>query len=455
MVMHVRLIRNVLMMSLQLIFVAAFADEQPAPLLKQLLSDLNVDIETAVAQNQVVGSAVAVVEKDKTVFMKTYGVRRRGEEDLVDTDTLFQLGSVSKPIAATFFAAANKNDLVDLNSTVLCPGGSSKNIKASHILSHSTGFERYGWNKKIERGGERERLLKDLCQSKINAPGEQFDYHNLAYSLIEDLLESKTDMPFKAGLKSYLLEPAGMTRTYAGYFELLSDTNRAWPHVALRRKGWTPSQRYSRGYHESAVAAGGINSCVKDMANFLKLQLGFYPELLTSEDLKSFHAPVIRAPDAQAWFRRVSKAPAQTYYGYGWRIAELGGERIVFHTGWVKGFTNLVAFSPKYKVGIVVLNNSESKFSFRTGMGFMRKLLGKDGPAPQRKILAKKKRGAKKAINKKATQKKKAAHKKVAQKKKAAHKKVAQKKTAQKKPGQKKGAPKKVARKKNPSDKVS
>ena len=52
------------------------------------------------------GVAVAVVYKDEVIFSKGYGVREVGKPEKVDENTVFQLASVSKPLASTVVAAA-------------------------------------------------------------------------------------------------------------------------------------------------------------------------------------------------------------------------------------------------------------------------------------------------------------------------------------------------------------
>ena len=51
---------------------------------------------------------------------------------------------------------------------------------------------------------------------------------------------------------------------------------------------------------------------------------------------------------------------SDAHYGLGWRIYQLGGERLVYHGGWVSGFRADVAFSLQRDIGIVVLLNAES-----------------------------------------------------------------------------------------------
>ena len=51
------------------------------------------------ARTGVPGMAIAVVYDDKVVFAKGFGLRRRADPARVDENTVFQLASVSKPIA--------------------------------------------------------------------------------------------------------------------------------------------------------------------------------------------------------------------------------------------------------------------------------------------------------------------------------------------------------------------
>ena len=73
----------------------------PLKNLEPILVKLNADIQKLVQSKQIPGCAVAVVYRNNVVFMNTYGVRMVGKPEKIDVDTLFQLGSVSKPIAAT------------------------------------------------------------------------------------------------------------------------------------------------------------------------------------------------------------------------------------------------------------------------------------------------------------------------------------------------------------------
>ena len=325
--------------------------------------DLDSHMRQSLAKGKVVGTAVAVVEGTQIAFIKAYGVKKRGTRDRVDMDSSFQLGSLSKSVTATLTAVLQKNKLVD-----------ARLPSNRQILSHTTGYSRPGWNSNIERGYSRSLLLKNLSQSDREQPGTKFDYHNLAFSQIEDVIERAIQGTLKDAFEQYLFKPTGMNRATVGFNNFMAQANRVWPHVKTKR-GCVACKTYSKRYHEVVPSAGGINASIRDMARFMQLQMGGFPKLVSTKDLESFYEPVVSAPDALRWLRKVPHSgPIKSYYGLGWRIADINGERVVFHSGWLKGFTNFMAFIPERRVGIVVLTNSESGFSAQTAMRF---LLGK------------------------------------------------------------------------------
>src|SRR5215472_15649853 len=73
--------------------------------LNAALEKMRAFIAETMARTKVPGLAVAVVYGDKTVFAEGYGVRRVGDPAKVDADTVFEIASVSKPIASTIVAS--------------------------------------------------------------------------------------------------------------------------------------------------------------------------------------------------------------------------------------------------------------------------------------------------------------------------------------------------------------
>ena len=72
---------------------------------KSALPQLDKYMQDALTQSGVPGASVAIVFEDQVVYLKGFGVRKVGKNESVTEDTVFQLASVSKPIASTVVAA--------------------------------------------------------------------------------------------------------------------------------------------------------------------------------------------------------------------------------------------------------------------------------------------------------------------------------------------------------------
>jgi beta-lactamase class C len=340
-------------------------------------------IQSNLQNGQIPGCAIAVVFRNQVIFIKGYGVRSTGGHEKTDIDTLFQLGSVSKPIAATLASILEDHGLLHMEEPVneYLPSFALNNrqlpnaLKIKHLLSHTSGVPRNGFNNLIESFTPPAELRNAL--QRIRVPclvGQRYDYHNAMFGLIGNVIQAATLQSFSDALKTNLLLPLHMTNTSSTYEALMRHTNRASPHIKTRGR-ICPCEPYSRGYY-AVAPAGGINSSARDMANFLKAQMGGFPQVVSAKALARVQAPLILTDNLLNSAPCASTRNKNPSYGLGWRVLEYANHKLVYHGGWVRGFTNFLAFLPDQKLGIVVLHNSEAKFSTRLAMNFFETALG-------------------------------------------------------------------------------
>lgn len=341
-----------------------------------LIKELDQDLTQELAEGNFVGCAVAVVHENQVLFCKTYGVRKKGQKETIDKNTIFQLGSVSKPLAATLVHILHEKGIVRTHDLLKEKYPFLHNTtQLHHLLSHTSGYKRTGFNQKIESPLSKNEIVSHLASTQQEHPGESFDYHNLAFSLLEEYLEYKTDKEFPALLKEYLLMPLGMNHTSVGKDAYFSLANKAWPHSATNKKKHVllvPCKEPSYRYHEKVPSAGGINSSITDMIQFLKLHLHPDPQLLSKIQIETMQKSYIEAWDAQ-YFMKNLPPRVKHYYGHGWRILEFpSGFRVIYHGGYLRGIGNLVGFIPHKHIGIILLNNSESQAPKKIAMHFLK-----------------------------------------------------------------------------------
>jgi CubicO group peptidase (beta-lactamase class C family) len=90
-------------------------------------------VKKTIEDRNIPGMAVAVVHNGKIIYEKGFGVRACGHKQLVDRETVFQIGSVSKPVSATLTAILCRENLLDINEPVDgIPGATLR-----HILGHA------------------------------------------------------------------------------------------------------------------------------------------------------------------------------------------------------------------------------------------------------------------------------------------------------------------------------
>lgn len=394
-------------LSLCLFFFSFFQGSPPAYALEAnnivtAIQKMEEQIQDSLQKKRIPGCAVAIVYKNNVIFINGYGVRTLGKEDKIDLDTVFQLGSVSKPIAATLAALLEDKGLLNLDSPVsqYLPGftlnnQSSDALKITNVLSHTSGVPRSGFNNLIETYTPYSDIMAALQKTRVvTQPGLKYDYHNAMYGLISEIIEAATHQTFQQALKVHLLEPLHMHNTSATYDGLFINLNKACPHTR-NGKGLTPCEPYSQGYYIVAPA-GGINSTIRDMAIFLNAQLGGYPKIISRQVLEKMQTPLIATHSLLSGGR--SKNPS---YGLGWRIIDYAEKKLVYHAGWVKGFTNFLAFMPEEQLGIVVLHNADTRFSTPLVIKFFDTALGlpeiKETTKTSKKSQNKKKAKAKKS----------------------------------------------------------
>lgn len=90
----------------------ADAGDLPAQRVTAALPGLEKYVDGLREKAVVPGVATAVLHEDRVVYLRGFGVRELGTTDAIDADAVFQLASVSKPLAATVIAGVVGDGIV-------------------------------------------------------------------------------------------------------------------------------------------------------------------------------------------------------------------------------------------------------------------------------------------------------------------------------------------------------
>lgn len=335
------------------------------PYLRDFISEYDSIIQTIVHKTP--GAAIVIVKGDSIIFSKGYGIRSIKEGDSVDINTIFRIGSVSKGFASVLTGVLAQDSLLNFEDRVtdhyptfkLKSPKHTDALSIKHVLSQSTGLPYQAYTTLIEDGASLDVMIDELqTLDLIGEPGQYYSYQNVGYSLIEKVLECRTNNTYQELLQQKLFTPLNMSNASSDFGSIVSAENRALPHNR-GKTGWF--QRSISTNYYNTQAAGGVNASITDMGQWLKALLGHRPDVLQHATLDSIFTPQIRTYVRYKYFSGWPKVK-KAHYGMGWRIVENGDDKVVYHGGYVNGFSSKIALIPSEDIGICVLTNSSNRF---------------------------------------------------------------------------------------------
>src|SRR5262245_22879190 len=334
---------------------------------KAVLPALEKYMREAQAKTGVPGVSVAVVFRDKVLYLKGFGVREVGKSEPVTQDTVFQLASLSKSVGSTVIASLVEDRIVSWDSKIsdLDPAFQlhdtypTSQLTVRDLYSHRSGLPGDAGNDLEEIGYGRDEILHRL---RYLLPKSSFRstyaYSNFGMTEGGVAAVKPTGKSWEEVSKEKLYTRLGMTHTSSLNADFLKETNVAKLHIKVDGK-WTAKLIRQP---DAQSPAGGVSSTAKDMAQWLKLQIAngkFEGEQLIKEAIMlETHAPVM-----YRGLHPISGNP--NFYALGWGTEyDHAGRTIWTHSGaFSVGARTIATIYPQDELGIVVLSNA-----FPTGL---------------------------------------------------------------------------------------
>lgn len=318
------------------------------------------------AAKKIPGAAYAIVEGDKTVVSEVYGVRALKSPAKVTPETVFRMASVSKTFSAGLTAMLVEEGVLSWEDKVtdfvpnfrLHKVGHTDALEIRHLLSHRVGLMPNAYDNMIEDGWSLKKILPRFKRlDPICEPGRCYGYQNIAFSLIEPIIEQRTHRPFAALIKERIFDPLQMRDASVGLAGYMSHANRADPHLNTR-KGWYRT-KVKPDYYNVAPAAG-VNASLNDMVKWLSSNMGNRPDVVSASLVDTVSAKQVRTK-RELYKRQWRPYLTDAYYGLGWRIYNFEGHEVVMHAGGVAGFRSIISYSKELGIGHVMMMNAESR----------------------------------------------------------------------------------------------
>lgn len=343
---------------------APYVTSTSNPYWNSLLHDYSEYFSHAMVRNQAPGVAVAIVSDTSILFLQGYGFRDVTAQDSVDVLSVFRLGSVSKPIASYLTALLVQDSMLRWDDKVIryLPGFALKSTESTqaltlrHLLSQSTGLPYHAYTDRVDDGANMDTLIYHLRDvNLIGKPGQFYSYQNVAYSIIGKVVKAATHETFEQVMQEKVFTPLGMNHASMNFEAMVSNENRAKPHVYSRKKGWIPVAISPTYYN--AGPAGGVNASVSDMAQWMRALTSSDHSLLNDSIAHEIFSPEVKAIARNRNFRKWKKSRG-SYYALGWRVLTFKDDTLNYHGGYVNGYRSEVAIKRDDKIGVCVLVNS-------------------------------------------------------------------------------------------------
>ncbi|MBD3383061.1 MAG: serine hydrolase [candidate division Zixibacteria bacterium] len=307
------------------------------------------------------GFAIGIVYRDSVVLAEGYGYRDLEDSLSANEKTLYAIGSTTKAFTTAAISILVDEGLLEWEGKVidylpdfrLWDEYATYHMNLVDLVTHRSGLPRHDlvwYNAPITR----EEIIGRLQYLEPTAElRSRFQYNNLMFVTAGYIVGQMTGSTWEEFVQAEILDPLGMDRSNFSVEVSRQDDNHARPY-RLNSDGEIELTDFRNLDHVGP--AGSINSCVEDMCQWLRLQLGRGEydgfRIISEEQINNMHAPhvVSNLPSA---YDELSEA----LYGLGWGVQMYRGHKIVWHDGGIDGFYTRVALLPEDNLGIVAFVN--------------------------------------------------------------------------------------------------
>jgi CubicO group peptidase (beta-lactamase class C family) len=321
-------------------------ESRVCPTLSQRMAELHIP-----------GVSIAVIHNGAIEWARGFGLKQTGGAP-IDTDTLFQAGSISKPLAA--MAALHqvqekKLSLdADVNSELVSwkipasPAANGKPVTLRELLTHTAGFTVHGFPG-YAASEPVPTLIQVLNGEKPantppirleSEPGSRWNYSGGGYTVMQQTVLDASREPFPKLLHETVLAPIGMTHsTYQQPLPADLQPAAAIPYDVDGK----PIPGGAHTYPE--MAAAGLWTTPSDLARYcleVELSLQGRANHVLSQDLT-----------------QQMLTPGKGQWGLGLQIGGSAGDPYFSHGGVNEGFESLFVAYEHHGDGAVVMTNAE------------------------------------------------------------------------------------------------
>lgn len=350
------------------------ADSQSTQLDVDIVTQIDAMVEETMARIDLPGFALAVVKDGEVVYAKGFGVTSLDGGAPVTSQTVFQWAETSMALTAMAVMQLVEAGKIDLDAPITdyvpyfkLADERYTAITVGQLMSHRSGIPDSGdamadWENFMPQydGGALERWVRnDLAeQGLLFAPGEGWEYSDLAYALLGSVIEAASGQPYEAYMTEHFFAPLGMDKS-TFLLEEVDKTLLASPHVPDATGATVVTK--AQPYHRPFAAANNLFANVADMAKLAQFSLNRGElngvRLLPESAFDTMWTATTPTPFADFPFGRIHPSMLMLEWGNGWFLGDIAGHQAPNAGGGEHGYLAQMFLVPDANLGVVAVGN--------------------------------------------------------------------------------------------------
>ena len=356
-----KMVKNLLFFFALLISMTASAQKEPKST-EQFINEIDKKIPQLLNDFLVPGAAIAIIDNGEIILQKGYGFADVEKGIKVNEKTGFNIGSISKTIAAWGVMKLVQEGKIDLDAPAeryltrwKLPESEfdSKEVTIRRLLSHTGGLSLHGYP-----GWSPNDTLSTIVESLngrnngpgrveiIMEPGTKYKYSGGGFTILQLIIKEVTGQKFEDYMQTEVLNPLGMTNS----------------SYKIDDKIMTASSLEYDNYGESidfelftAQAAAGLHITIEDFTRFA------FANLYRHKDNEK-NNPVLLPFIIQEMMEPVPLANGRFGYGLGYMTESIPGTfvQLAGHRGANTGWHAIFNVNPKTNDGFIMVTNGGS-----------------------------------------------------------------------------------------------
>lgn len=316
---------------------------------KKISKEIDSYLNGQIRSNQP-GMAVLVAKNGNLLFRKGFGKANLEWNIPIETNTVFQIGSITKLFTVIGILQLVERQQLSLEDPIqkYIPTfpNNGNSITIEHLLTHTAGIKDYYSMthpdpNALRRDFKPIEIINFFKDEPLEFdPGIKSSYTNSGYFLLGYIIEVVSGLPYEKFIQENIFEPVGMKNSYYGDYAKV---------IPNRANSYSEKEGvFENGEFISMsvpYAAGALLSTVEDL--YLWHSALFSNELLSKDQLaKSFTAYLLNDG-------------TKGDFGYGWFVdyVQVNGSPTLAHSGGISGFNSLIMYLPKEDILVLTLSN--------------------------------------------------------------------------------------------------